>query len=128
MASDIKQIADMCETCKEMKPQSPPEPLKQQTDGDEPWQKIGLDFFETAGNHCLAVQDYYSNFIEIDSLMMTSALTVKSLKKHCAHYGKPRMIVSVVGPQFTSQVHSLLCRTEVQLILPHHQWQSRISH
>ena len=49
----------MCETCKEMKPWNPPEPLKQLTDGDESWQKIGLDFFETAGNHCLAVLDYY---------------------------------------------------------------------
>lgn len=42
-----------------MKPWNPPEPLKQLTDGDESWQKIGLDFFETAGNHCLAVLDYY---------------------------------------------------------------------
>ena len=47
----------MCETCKEMKPWNPPEPLKQLTDGDESWQKI--DFLETAGNHCLAVSDYY---------------------------------------------------------------------
>ena len=28
MASDIKQIADMCETCEEMKPQNSPEPLR----------------------------------------------------------------------------------------------------
>ena len=27
IASDIKQIADMCETCQEMKPRNPPEPL-----------------------------------------------------------------------------------------------------
>ena len=36
MASDIKQIADMCETSQEMKPRNPPEPLKQHSDGDEP--------------------------------------------------------------------------------------------
>ena len=36
MASDIKQIADMCETCQEMKPRNSPEPLKQHSDGDEP--------------------------------------------------------------------------------------------
>ena len=92
MASDIKQIADMCETRQEIKPQNPPEPLKQHSGGDEPWQKIGL---EIAGKHYLAVVDYYSNFIEIDSLStMTSTRTVNSLKKHCARYGIPRMIVS----------------------------------
>ena len=104
MASDIKQIADMCETCQEMKPRNSPEPLKQHSDGDEPWQKIGLDLFEIAGKHYLAVVDYYSNFIEIDSLTtMTSARIVTLLKKHCARYGIPRMIVSDGGPQFTSQ-------------------------
>ena len=49
IASDIKQIADMCETCQEMKPRYPPEPLRQHSDGDEPWQRIGLDLFEIAG-------------------------------------------------------------------------------
>ena len=104
MASDIKQIADMCETCQEMKPRNPPEPLKQHSDGDEPWQKIGLDFFEIAEKHYLAVVDYYSNFIEIDLMTtITSACTVTSLKKHYARYGIPRMILSDGGPQFTSQ-------------------------
>ena len=41
----------MCETCQEMKPQTLLEPLKQRSDGDEPWQKIGLDFFEIAEKH-----------------------------------------------------------------------------
>ena len=61
IASDIKQISDMCETCQEMKPRNPPEPLRQHSDGDEPRQKIGLDLFESAGKHYLAVVDYYSN-------------------------------------------------------------------
>ena len=104
MASDIKQIADMCETCQEMKPQNSPEPLKQHSDGDEPWQKIDIDLFEIAGKHYLAMVDYYSNFMEIDLLTtMTSVRIVTLLKKHCARYGIPRMIVSDGGPQFTSQ-------------------------
>ena len=36
MASDIKEIANICEACREMKPGNPPEPLKQHSDGDEP--------------------------------------------------------------------------------------------
>ena len=85
MASDIKQIADMCETCQEMKPRNSPEPLKQHSDGDEPWQKIDIDLFEIAGKHYLAMVDYYSNFMEIDLLTtMTSVRIVTLLKKHCA--------------------------------------------
>ena len=104
MASDIKQVADMCETCQEMKPRNSPEPLKQHNDGDEPWQKIGLDLFEIAGKHYLAVVDYYSNFIEIDLLTtMTSARVVTLLKKHFARYGIPIVTVSDGGPQFVSQ-------------------------
>ena len=99
----------MCETCQEMKPRNLPEPFKLHSDGDEPWQKIGLDFFEIAEKHYLAVVDYYSNFIEIDLVTtMTSARTVTSLKKHCACYGIPRMIVSDGCPQFTSQEFKLL--------------------
>ena len=104
IASDIRQIADMCETCQALKQRNPPEPLRQHSNGDEPWQKIGLDLFEIAGKHYLAVVDYYSNFIEVDLLTtMTSVRIVTLLKKHCAHYGIPRMIVSDGGPQFTSQ-------------------------
>ena len=108
IAGDIMQIAHMCETYKEMKPQNLPEPLKQHSDGDEPWQKIDLDFFEIAGKHYLVVVGYYSNFIDIGLMtMMTSACTVTSLKKYCAHYGIPRMIVSDGGPQFSSQEFKL---------------------
>ena len=87
-----------------MEPRNPPEPLRQHSDGDEPWQKIGLDLFEIAGKHYLAVVDYYSNFIEIDLLTTkTSVRIVTLLKKDCTHYGIPRMIVSDGGPQITSQ-------------------------
>ena len=41
IAGDIKQIGDMCKTCQEMKQRNPPEPLNEQSDGDETWKKIG---------------------------------------------------------------------------------------
>ena len=104
MAHDIKQLADSFKTFQEMKPRNTQEPLKQHNEGDGPWQKIGLDFFEIAGKHYLIVVDYYSNFIEIDLLTsQTSTRTITLLKKHFARYGIPRVIVSDGGPQFTSQ-------------------------
>ena len=108
MASDIKQTADVYETCQEVKPPNPPEPLKQLSDGDEPWQKIGHVFFEIARKHYLIEVDYYSNFIEINLITtMTSTRTMTSLKKHCARYGIPRIIVSDGGPEFISQEFKL---------------------
>ena len=78
--------------------------MRQYSDANEPWQKIGLDLFEIAGKHYLAMVDYYSNFIEVDLLTtMTSVRIVTLLKKHFVRYGIPRMIVSNGGPQFTSQ-------------------------
>ena len=68
MASDIRQVADSCEARREMRPENIQGPLKQHNDGDEPWQKIGLDLHEIAGKQYLIVADYDSNFIEIDLL------------------------------------------------------------
>ena len=51
MASDIKEIADICEACQEMKARNPSEQHKQHSDGDEPGQKTGFDLFEIAGKH-----------------------------------------------------------------------------
>ena len=67
--------------------------------------RLALISLKSLGN---TLEDYYSNFIEIDLMTtMTSARTVTSLKKHCARYGITRMIVSDGGPQFTSQEFKL---------------------
>ena len=82
MARDIRQLADSCKTCKEMKPRNTQEPLKQHNDGDGPWQKISLGLFEITGKHYLIVVDYYSNFIEIDLLTnLTSIRTIYNTTK-----------------------------------------------
>lgn len=104
MASDIKQIADSCEICQEMKPKPSAEPLKQHDDGDYAFQKVGLDLFEISGKQYLITVDYFSNFIEVDLLTKTTSTQVISiLKKHFARYGIPQVIISDGGPQFTSQ-------------------------
>ena len=72
----------MSETCQEMKPQNPQEPLRQHSDGDEPWQKIGLNLFQIAGKHYLAVVGYYSNVIEIDLLTMMTRMILCRVEVH----------------------------------------------
>ena len=63
VASDIKQLADSCETCQEMKPRN-----TQEAYGDGPGQNIALDLFEITGEHYLLVVEYCSNVIEVDLL------------------------------------------------------------
>jgi hypothetical protein len=104
MASDIRQIADACVTCQEAKPRNQKEPLSQHDEGDDPWEKVGLDLFEIQGKQYLVVVDYYSNFVEVELLTTTtSARVVTLLKKQFARLGIPKVIVSDGGPQFVSQ-------------------------
>ena len=103
-------MADACEICQQMKPKNIQEPLKQHVDGDEPWQKVGLDIFQIAEKHYLVTIDYYSNFIEVDLLTtLTSANTIHLLKKHFFRYGIPRIVFDG-DPQFSSQEFGLLTK------------------
>jgi len=48
--------------------------------------------------------DYYSNFIEVDSLTKTTTAGVtKALKVMFSQYGIPDVVISDNGPQFSSK-------------------------
>ena len=81
MAKDIKQLADICETCQERRPRNQNKTLLQHEDSDIPWNKIGLDLFEIQGRQYLVAIDYYSNFIEVDQLTTTTSTRVVTLLK-----------------------------------------------
>ena len=84
MASDIKELANMWSLPgNEATESARTKPLQQHSDGAEPWQKIGLDFFEIAGKHYL-IADLITT--------MTSARTVTSLKNNCARYDKNQYV------------------------------------
>ena len=103
MSQDIKQLADSCEACQELKPRTQKETLKQHDNGEKPWVKIGLDLFEIQGRTYLVVIDYYSNFIEIELMQsITSAKVINSLKKQFARFGIPNVMISDGGPQLSS--------------------------
>ena len=82
MAAEIKQLVQNCEQCEQLKPKNQNETLRQQSDGNRPWDKIGTDLFEIKGKNYLLVIDYYSNFIEVDQLTTTtSKQVIGKLKK-----------------------------------------------
>lgn len=103
MARDIKQTADNCEACQQMKPANQQETLRQHDETQVPWMKIGTDLFEINGRTYLVSVDYFSSFIEVDYLKSTTAEDViTKLQGQFARYGIPSEIVSDQGPQYTS--------------------------
>ena len=110
MAQDIKQTAEHCEACQRMKPHNQKEMLRQHSNGQSPWAKVGIDLFELDGRQYLVTVDYFSSFIEVDYLTSTTAKDVIiKLEVHFARYGIPSEIVSDQDPQFTStQFHSMV--------------------
>ncbi|KAI0229883.1 Gag-Pro-Pol polyprotein, partial [Lamellibrachia satsuma] len=112
MSHDVRQMADNCVSCQELKPANRRETLLQHEVGNVPWEKIGCDLFEISSRNYLIVIDYFSNFIEVDLMTATtSTQVVSSLKKMCARFGTPRQIVSDGGPQFTSREFEVFVKT-----------------
>ena len=103
MATEIKQMCEVCESCQELTPRNGPEKLKQQENGNSPWEKRGMDILEIKGKQYLVTVDYFTNFIECDLLTVTtSTQIITKLKKQFARFGIPKCIVSDGGSQFTS--------------------------
>ena len=69
-----------------------------------PWQKVAIDHFEWRKNTYLLVVDYYSRYIEIVKLTITtSAVVIRQLKSIFARHGKPEELVSDNGPQYSAE-------------------------
>ena len=64
---------------------------------------MGADLCDLNGRNLLVVCDYFSNFIEVESLQTTTTRAVcKVLKIMFARYGVPVTLVTDNGPQFSS--------------------------
>ena len=71
---------------------------------DYPWQKIGTDLFTLNGATYLVASDYFSQYLEVAKLLIsTTSGVVSALKPLFAKYGIPEEVVSENGPQFASQ-------------------------
>ena len=104
MTNDLKQKAEACDVCQQLKPKNQKETLQPVADGEHPWDRIGLDIFELDHKAYLVIVDYYSGFIELEYLpTTTSKQVITKIKVHCARYGIPRSIISDNGQQFASR-------------------------
>ena len=103
MTDEVKQLAENCDACNRRKPANQKEKLQQHEEGNAPWEKVGIDFFEIKDHHYLVVVDYYSTYIEVEYMKSTtSTQTIKKLKQTFARWGIPQEMVSDNGPQLVS--------------------------
>ena len=121
MNSEIKQLAMYCEACEERNPRNAKEPLRQHSDGNRSWDKIGTDIF-TIEN--LLTIDHYSNFIEVDHLSsLGSRQVIDELNKLFSRFGVPRQVFSDGGPQYASEEFKSCvksCRIDHHITSPNH--------
>ena len=102
MSSKIHEYISICETCCKFMTE-PKETLMIHNILDRPWQKVGIDLFESETTEYLITVDYFSNFWEIDQLEDTTTFTIiHKLKVHFARYEIPCQVISDAEPQFTS--------------------------
>ena len=66
-----------------------------------PWQRVASDLFELNKKTYILAADYYSRYVEVQSLT-TSASVISVLKSIFARHGLPETFVSYSGPQYTS--------------------------
>ena len=103
MSTEIRAYISSCETrCKFMTKQ-PKETLMPHDILDQPWEKVGIDLFESDTTDYLITIDYFSKFWEIDRLENTTASTIiHKMKIHFVGYGIACQDIPDAGPQLTS--------------------------
>lgn len=107
MPSELKEYITKCDICMAHRSMPAKEPIVQHEFAARPWSKVGADLCDLQGRTLLVVCDYYSNFIEVESITRaTTAIVSKALKTMFARYGVPDVLISDNGPQFASEEFS----------------------
>ena len=104
-----QQLEQMIINCPECSKLSTPlrQPLLPTPLPRYPWEKVATDLFELKGITYLLVIDYFSRYIEVQSLTSTtSASIIRSLKSIFARHGLPMTVMSDNDPQYSSQEFS----------------------
>ena len=104
MSGMITEAILRCPVCLAYRPAQAPEPLLPHDIPSRPWEKVAVDLFELRGSTYMLLVDYYTNFVEIETLTrFTAAHVIAALTSQFARYGLPEMLVSDNGPPFSSE-------------------------
>ena len=103
MTAQIKDKVSSCAICNAFRNRQQRESLYPHDIPGLPWQVVGTDLCEFAGQTYLLVTDFYSKYFEIDVLRQTTATClINNLKKIFARFGIPDEVVSDNGSQYSN--------------------------
>lgn len=112
MSADIEKVVRSCAHCAHHAAYPVKVPLAPWPDPERPWVRLHMDFAEPQkGNSFLVIVDAFSKYV--DATFMKSATSqelVKYLRVVFRHFGRPEVIVSDNGSQFTSADFAQLCQ------------------
>ena len=101
-----------CDACQLHQQSNVKQPLIPHNIPDYPWQSIATDLFEIDGQAFLLTVDRYSKYPLVDHMptpVSSQAITAK-IKAYCAQFGRPDVIISDNGPQYTGEAFKRFTR------------------
>ncbi|CAB0019152.1 unnamed protein product [Nesidiocoris tenuis] len=101
---DIRRKVTECFTCVKTR-NNPTSPMISTDFPALPWSMVGLDLFSFNQQNYLALQDYYSRYLEIVGPLrsITSSVIVKAVKKIFSRFGFPHTVRCDNGTQLCSE-------------------------
>ena len=104
MTAQIKDSVSSCSVCNQaFRNRQQRESLHPHDIPGLPWQVVGTDLFQYAGQTYLLVTDLYSKYFEIELLRQNTAhCVINNLKKIFARFGVPDEVVSDNGSQYSN--------------------------
>ena len=100
-----QQVEQVFKSCPECAKASVPhvQPMIASPLPSHPWEKVASDLVQLNGKTYLLVVDYFSRYVEVQTLATTtSASVIRALKAIFARHGVPSVLVSDNGPQYNS--------------------------
>ena len=103
MSAQMKDFVGQCDVCLTHRDSQVQEPLLQDEVPSRPWAKVDADISFHSGRALLVVVDYFSNFIEVDSLSSeTFKSVIRSLMTIFSRFEVPDTLVTDNGLCFDS--------------------------
>ena len=103
LKQQLEELIHNCPECSKAA-QAPRQPLISTPLPQHPWEKVASDLFEMDGKTYLLVVDYFSRYVEVQTLTSTTSTSViRALKAIFSRHGIPATLVSDNGPQYSSQ-------------------------
>ena len=112
MATIVREYVSKCDICLAHRDSPGKQPIMQHEVIDRPWAKIGVDLCAEHGCNLLVISDYYSNYIEVAKLQLTTSRNViREMKEVFARFGVPDIVCSDTGLQFASAEFAVFAKT-----------------